>query len=47
MLRGSVSDLSATVHAMVADTKERRLRDKQYFHALAQLLESWSNGTKS
>ena len=41
LLRGSVSDLTASVHAMVRDTTERRARDRQYFHVLAQLFEHW------
>lgn len=49
LLRGSVSDLTASVHAMVADTRERETRDRQYFKALAALLGSWGgekNGGK-
>ena len=44
LLQGSVSDLTAITHNLAADTKERRERDRQYFHFLAQLLGSWGNG---
>ena len=44
MLRGSVSDLTAVVHTLAADTKERKERDKQYMLALASLLQGWAGG---
>jgi len=48
LLSGSVRDLTAVVHAMVADTQERRERDKQYFAALAGLFKSWAgNGANT
>jgi len=42
LLRGSVSDLTAIVHAIAQDTKEQKERDKRHFTALASLLENWA-----
>lgn len=42
LLRGSVSDLTAITHALVANQGEQRDRDRQYFLALAQLLKAWA-----
>jgi hypothetical protein len=42
LLRGSVSDLTAVAHQLVADRKEERERDRQYLKALASLLEHWA-----
>jgi hypothetical protein len=44
LLRGSVSDLGAIVHAMVDDTREHRKRDQDYMRILAQVLNSWADG---
>ena len=44
LLRGSVSDLTASVHAMVRNTHERGERDRQYLEALADLLKFWAQG---
>jgi hypothetical protein len=42
LLRGSVSDLTAIVHAQATNLKEQRARDRQYFLALSDLLRSWA-----
>jgi hypothetical protein len=41
LLRGSVSDLTAIVHAETKNLREQRERDRQYFLALSDLLRSW------
>lgn len=42
LLRGSVSDLTAIVHAQTTNLAETRERDRQYFLALADLLRAWA-----
>ena len=44
LLRGSLSDLTASVHAMVRDTHERAERDRQYLDAIADLPKFWAEG---
>ena len=46
LLQHTVLEAGSILRGLALNTKEQRDRDKQYFHFLAQLLDSWGNGTK-
>ena len=41
LLQHTVLEAGSILRGLLLDTKERRERDQQYFHFMAQLLESW------
>ena len=44
LLSGSVSDLTASVHALVARDREQNERDREYMLVLSEVLKAWANG---
>ena len=47
MLNHGFVELSSIVRGNITAIKEQRERDKQYFRALARLLESWAGEDKN